>query len=71
MIENFEWFIEHYNEIFELCGECYVVIYEKKLVGVFHSFNAAHTWVNKHNLLGRCNIQYCNGKKTGYTAYIN
>lgn len=71
MRENFEWFIEHYNEIFGLCGECHVVIFEKKLVGVFNSFDEAHTWVNNHNLFGRCNVQYCNGKKTGYTAYIN
>ena len=71
MKENFEWFLEHYDEIFQLCGECHVVIYEKQLVGIFGSNIQAYSWVKEQGLLGKCNIQYCNGDESGYTAYIN
>lgn len=71
MKENFEWFLEHYNEIFQLCGECYVVILGKKIVGIFVSYAEAYHWANNKGMLGKCNIQHCNGDKSGYTAYIN
>lgn len=71
MKENFEWFVEHYDEIFQLCGECHVVIYEKRIIGVFGSLDKAYNWVNEQDLLGKCNIQYCNGNEDGYTAYAN
>lgn len=70
MKENFEWFVEHYNEIFQLCGECYVVIYEKKIIGVFESHTYAYHWVIERDLLSYANIQYCNGDESGYTAYV-
>lgn len=67
---NFEWFLEHYNEIYALCGECHVVIKDKKLIKLFSSESEAYHWVDENNLLGKCNIQYCNGDESGYTVYI-
>lgn len=71
MRENFDWFLNNYNTIFELCGECYVVIFKKQLVGVFDTITKAHSFLCENNLLGEANIQYCNGQVDGYTEYIN
>ena len=66
---NFEWFLEHYDEIYSLCGECYVVIYKQKIIKIFSSMDTAYEWVKNNNLLGECNIQYCNGDESGYTCF--
>lgn len=71
MEEDFEWFLEHYNEIYQLCDECYVVINEKKIIAIFlDSYAEAYQWVKERGLLGKCNIQYCSGDEDGYTAYV-
>ena len=66
---NFEWFKEHYDQIYELCGECYVVIKNKQIIQIFHLFKNAYKWVEENKLLGKVNIQYCNGNETGYASY--
>lgn len=71
MTENFEWFKEHYNEIFQLCGECYVVINNKRIIRIFDTYGEACHWADDNNLLGKVNVQYCNGDESGYTAYVN
>lgn len=65
---NFEWFLEHYNEIYSLCGTCNVVIKDKKIIKIFGDEIQAYHWVKDNNLLGKVNIQYCNGDKSGYTV---
>lgn len=67
---NFEWFLEHYNEIYTLCGECHVVIKNKRIIKIFEDHFAASRWVNENGLLGKVNVQYCNGDESAYTAYI-
>lgn len=70
MERNFEWFKEHYTDIYQLCGECYVVIKEERIIKLFSNENEAYLWVTDNNLLGRCNIQYCNGDKSAYTEFV-
>ena len=45
MEENFRWFIQHYDEIYSLCGECYVVIKDTKIIKIFDSDNEACDWL--------------------------
>lgn len=68
---NFDWFLEHYDEIYELCGICHVVIKDKKIIGVFVTDRAAYDWVRDTGLLGKCSVQYCNGEESAYTLYTN
>lgn len=70
MKENFEWFVEHYDEIYQLCGECHVVIKDKRIIYVAATVKDAYHWVVDNNLLGSVNISHCNGDESGYTAYI-
>lgn len=67
---NFEWFVEHYDEIYSLCDECHVVIKDKKLIRVFQSKQEAYEWYKANDLFGKANLQHCNGDESGYTAYI-
>ena len=66
---NFEWFIDHYDEIYNLCGECYVVIKDKKIIKIFDNDPEGYHWVCDNGLLGKVNLQYCNGDESGYTTY--
>lgn len=66
---NFEWFLEHYNDIYVLLGECYIVIEKQKIIKVFSTETEAYRWVENHGMLGKCNIQYCNGNESAYTTY--
>lgn len=69
---NFEWFLDHYQEIFALCGVCYVVIVDKQIKHICHSVTGALRFVTKNGYkAGQYNIQFCNGDESGYTAYIN
>ncbi len=65
---NFEWFLEHYDEIYSLCGTCNVVIKDKRIIKIFSDSSDAYYWVRDNNLLGKVNIQYCNGDESGYTS---
>lgn len=67
---NFEWFLEHYNEIYMLCGECHVVIKDKQIIRMFQDYNEAIEWYREKDLYGKANLQYCNGDESGYTEYI-
>lgn len=67
---NFQWFLDHYMEIYSLCGECYVIIKEQRIIRIFSNEKEAYDWIVDNSLLGKCNIQYCNGKESGYTTYF-
>ena len=68
---NFEWFLEHYDEIYALCGECHVVIKNKMIIRVFQAKDEAYSWYKSNDLFGKANLQYCNGDQSGYMVYIN
>lgn len=70
-IDDFHWFVKNYDTIYRQYGECYVAIRNREIIGVFDSFgNACH----EMEKLGKATdqiIQYCNGKESGYIAYLN
>lgn len=38
--EDFGFFLEQYDELYEKYGQCFVVIKNKKILGVFHTEEA-------------------------------
>lgn len=64
---NFEWFLKYYDEIYSLYGECYVVIQDNKIIKTFLNELEGYHWIEDNNLLGKANLQYCNGDESGYT----
>lgn len=71
MRSDFEWFIEHYDEIYRRYGECYPAIREGKIIGVYKSYADGCDDLRDKGMYGRCSLQHCNGNESGYTAYIN
>ena len=69
MIANFKWFVENYQAIYSLYGICYVIIHNQSLVAVFNTFHDALREARRNYETGTYNVQYCNGDKSGYTAY--
>lgn len=66
---NFEWFLDNYKQIYSLCGECHVVIRDKRIIKLFDSEKEAIQWIESNGLLGKATTQYCNGNEDGYMCY--
>ena len=58
---NNEWFLEHCEEIFALCGICYVVIKAERIIGIFETSPDAYAWVAEHDLSKEATVRYCDG----------
>lgn len=69
MQENFKWFVENYDNIYQLCGECHVVIRDKRIIKIFETEIEGYHWIRTNDLLGKVSLQYCNGDESGYTTY--
>jgi len=68
--EDFTWFIENYNELFEKYGVSYLAIRNKTVLGSYHNFKNAIDETKKDFPLGQFIVQYCNGEESGYTNYV-
>ena len=68
--QDFEFFLEKYQEIYQKYGECFVVIKNKKILGVFHTEKEAIDITSSEFEFGEFIVQKCNGDETGYTNYI-
>lgn len=71
MMSDFHWFVDHYYELFEKYGTCYLVIKDEKIYGSYEDFGTAVENAWKEHEPGTVSIQYCNGEESGYTAYLN
>ena len=68
--DDFKWFVEHYDELFEKYGMSYLAIKDRSVLGSFDSPKAAISAVSKEYPLGSFIIQLCNGNESGYTNYF-
>ena len=68
--QDFQWFKEHYKEISQKYGNCYVVIKEQKILGTYPTYADGVRETEKTEELGTFIVQQCNGDETGYTGYI-
>lgn len=69
-LNDFNWFIENYSEIFRKYGNCYVAIKNKCILNTYDSFGVAVTETSKTEQMGSFIVQLCNGDESGYTNYI-
>ena len=68
--EDFEWFLENYEGLFEQYGDCYLLIRDKRVICTCDSYVEG---VNKGKSLfdmGTFIVQHCNGDESGYTSYV-
>ena len=68
--QDFDFFLENYQDIYQKYGECVVAIRNKNILGIFHTEQEAIDITSSEFELGEFIIQKCNGDETGYTNYI-
>ena len=69
--EDFNYFIKHYQELYNKYGHKFIAIKNGKILGVFDTEIQAITDVSKKYPLGTFIVQECNGNESGYTNYIS
>lgn len=69
-MEDFNWFVEHYDELYKQYGACFLAISNKKVLGSYKRPRQAIEETSKTVPLGQFIVQFCNGDDSGYTNYI-
>ena len=65
---DFNWFLNHYDELYREYGHKFIVIKNKEVLGVYDSVREALD--NTDEDLGTFIVQECNGDESAYTNYI-
>lgn len=69
--EDFDYFIEHYQELYDKYGHKFIAIKNSKILGIFDTEPEAITEISKEYPIGTFIVQECNGDESGYTNYIS
>ena len=67
--KDFDWFIEHYAELFSLYGKSFLVIKGGKVIGKYNSY--AEGVQNTKETPGTFIIQECDGTEDAYTEIFS
>lgn len=67
---DFDFFMNQYDDIYDKYGECFVAIRRNKIIGVFKDEKQALDIASSEFGYGNFIVQKCNGDETGYTNYI-
>lgn len=70
-IDDFHYFLEHYDEFFKKYGYCYIAIRFKEILGVYSSMQEAISVLSNRYKTGEYIVQEGNWNESGYTCYIN
>lgn len=70
LMEDFQWFLSQYDNLFQRYGHKYFVIQNKKILGVYEDQSQALKSTMNDYVLGSFIVQECNGDESGYTNYI-
>ena len=70
MDSDFHWFVDHYDELFEKYGTCYLIIKDECIHGAHDNRRTAVDKAWKLFKPGTVSVQYCNGDESGYTSWI-
>ena len=68
--KDYQWFQEHYNDLFSKYGNSFLAIKGEEVIGVYQSFAEGVCATQKTEELGSFIVQQCNGNESGYTNYI-
>ena len=68
---DYKWFLENYNAIYEKYGVSYVVIKNKTILGTFETYAEGVRATSKTDEIGTFIVQKCDGNESAYTTYIS
>ena len=70
MNEDFVWFKEHYEEFQKTYGNAFLVIKNKKVIGVYESYGQAVRETEKTEPIGTFIVQECSQSHAAYQCCI-
>lgn len=68
---DFNWFLKHYDKIYQMYGHTFVTIKNEEILGHYNSLMQAIKESQTRYGAGEYIIQECNGNESGYTNYIS
>lgn len=69
--EDYKWFLENYDVLFEKYGCAYLAIKNSSVLGAYATYADGVNATNRTEEPGTFIIQFCNGQKEAYTNYIS
>ncbi|MBQ6425763.1 MAG: hypothetical protein IJJ92_03040 [Clostridia bacterium] len=69
--DDFKWYKEHLNELFNQYGTRFVAIKEQKVLGSYSTYAEAVKETQKKEELGSFIVQQCGKDESAYTVYIS
>lgn len=71
MDDDFTWFKKHYTEFQNKYGNAFIVVKNKKILGIYKSCVEAIRNTEKTEKLGTFIVQECNTQYKAYCGYIS
>lgn len=68
---DFQWFLEHFSELFEKYGNTYVAIKNKTVIGTYASYAEGVHRTSLTEEIGTFIVQRCGENESAYTDYIS
>lgn len=68
--QDFKWFINNYDKLFNEYGASFLAIKNKKVLGSYDDYSEAVHKTMEVEPLGTFIVQECNGNESAYTNYI-
>ena len=68
--EDFDWFVQNYQSLFEQYGFSYLAIKNCKVIGVYNTYAEGVKETAKTEEPGSYIVQLCSGKESAYTNCI-
>ena len=68
--QDFDFFLDHYNEFFQRYGTCFIAIRDGRVLGTYSSAREAAYNLNPDYPVGSYILQECNGEENAYTTRI-
>lgn len=70
MLEDFNWFVENYGQLFKEYGHKFLAIKNKNILGVYDDVRSAIDKTKETEEMGTFIVQECDGTEYAYTNYI-
>lgn len=68
---DYEWFLEHFSELFNKFGNRYVAIKNKTVLGAYSTYAEGVNTTLKTEQIGTFIVQLCGNDESAYTNYIS
>lgn len=69
-LDDFNWFVKNYDNLYAHYGKCYLAIHNKTVLGSYDNARRAIEETKVIIPIGEFIVQLCNGEESGYTNYI-